>query len=113
MSQEVESWKAHIRKKSGDNILDDEVLAARPPSPIKSVTCTCLGWICIIKWTYIYTCRTGILVVLVCVQYMYHWCIYYCFVYIQCMVMLSLCFLCRDSESGSAPPEEVNPVSCV
>ena len=69
MSQEVESWRAHIRKKSGDNILDDEVLAARPPSPIKSVTCTCLGWICIIKWTFIYTCRTGILVVLVCTVY--------------------------------------------
>lgn len=41
ISQEVESWKAHIRKKSGDNILDDEVLAARPPSPIKSVSVRC------------------------------------------------------------------------
>jgi hypothetical protein len=32
---EAQSWKAHVRKKSGDNLLEEEVSAAKPPSPDK------------------------------------------------------------------------------
>ena len=38
LSQETQSWKAHVRKKSGGNILDDEVSAAKPSFPDKSAT---------------------------------------------------------------------------
>ena len=33
--------------------------------------------------------------------------------YMYVYVYIRLCFFCRDSESGSTPVEEVNPVSCV